>query len=78
MDKISPIRLYDENKTIAGFHLRQLIFKQNRHEYVKTVVDNLFRLYNEGKIKPVIDSVWAFEDVRITIGSHYAVTGGRP
>lgn len=63
MDKISPIRLYDENKTIAGFHLRQLIFKQNRHEYVKNIVETLFRLYNEGKIKPVVDSCWAFEDI---------------
>jgi len=65
MDKISPIRLYDENKTIAGFHLRQLLFKQGRHTYVRTVMESLFKLYNEGKIKPIIDSVWAFEDVSL-------------
>jgi len=64
MDKISPIKLYDENKTIAGFHLRQLMFKQNGYEYVRSIVNTLFGLYNDGKIKPQIDSVWAYENVR--------------
>jgi NADPH:quinone reductase-like Zn-dependent oxidoreductase len=63
MDKISPIKLYDDNKTIAGFHLRQLIFKQSGYDYVRNVIDILFQLYNEGKIKPRIDSVWAFENI---------------
>ena len=35
----------------------------NRHDYFKSIVKHLFDLYNKGKIKPVIDSVWAFEDV---------------
>ena len=26
-------------------------------------MDVLFRMYNDGKVKPQIDSVWAFEDV---------------
>jgi hypothetical protein len=64
MDKISPIKLFDENKTIAGFHLRQLLFKQNGYDYIRGVIDTLFRLYNEGKIKPQVDSAWAFENVR--------------
>lgn len=63
MDKISPIKLYDENKTIVGFHLRQLLFKQNGHGYIRSIVDTLFRLYNDGKIKPQIDSVWAYENI---------------
>lgn len=63
LDKINPIKLYDENKTIAGFHLRQLLFKQNGFDYVRAIVDTLFKLYNEGKIKPVIDSVWAYENI---------------
>ena len=63
MDKISPIKLYDDNKTIAGFHLRQLIFKQSGFDYVRSVMDILFKMYNEGKIKPRIDSVWAYENV---------------
>ena len=62
VDKISPIKLYDENKCIAGFQLRHLVFKQGQHQYVKGVVEKLFTLYNEGKIRPVIDSAWALED----------------
>lgn len=63
VDKISPIKLYDDNRSIAGFNLRQLLFKQGRHEYVRDIVNDLFKMYNEGKIRPEIDSAWAFEDV---------------
>ena len=35
----------------------------NRHDYFKSIVKHLFDLYIKAKIKPVIDSVWAFEDV---------------
>ncbi|KAK3086420.1 hypothetical protein FSP39_018235 [Pinctada imbricata] len=63
VDKVSPIKLYDENKVIAGFQLRHLLFKQGQHQYIKEVMGKLFQLYNEHKIRPVIDSAWAFEDV---------------
>lgn len=63
VDKISPIKLFDENKTFAGFNLRHLLYQQNGSDYCRLVVDNVFKLYSEGKIKPVVDSVWAFEDV---------------
>lgn len=67
MDKISPIKLYDENKTIAGFQLRTLMFKQNRHDYIRDVVNQLFQMYNDAKIRPKVDSAWAFEDVSDSI-----------
>lgn len=63
MDKISPIRLHDENKAICGFSLRQLMFKQAGAERVREVLDKIFALYNKGKVKPIVDSVWAFEDI---------------
>ncbi|XP_013397607.1 synaptic vesicle membrane protein VAT-1 homolog-like isoform X2 [Lingula anatina] len=63
IDKISPIKLYDENKSISGFNLRQLLFHQGKHAYVRDVMNILFKMYNQGKIKPVIDSVVAFEDI---------------
>ncbi|KAL5020886.1 hypothetical protein ScPMuIL_000041 [Solemya velum] len=63
VDKISPIKLFDENKVIAGFQLRQLLFKQGQHEYIRSIMDKLFMFYNQGKIRPMIDSAWAFEDV---------------
>lgn len=64
VDKISPIKLYDENKTIAGFQLRHLLHKQGQHQYVKEIMNKLIKLYSDGKIRPCIDSAWAFEDVR--------------
>ena len=36
----------------------------NRHDYFKSIVKHLMDLYSKGKIRPVIDSTWAFEDVR--------------
>lgn len=66
VDKISPIKLYDENKTIAGFQLRHLLHKQGQHQYVKEIMNKLIKLYSDGKIRPCIDSAWAFEDVRNT------------
>uniref|UniRef100_K1Q9Q6 Synaptic vesicle membrane protein VAT-1-like protein n=1 Tax=Magallana gigas TaxID=29159 RepID=K1Q9Q6_MAGGI len=63
VDKISPIKLYDENKTIAGFQLRHLLHKQGQHQYVKEIMNKLIKLYSDGKIRPCIDSAWAFEDV---------------
>lgn len=65
MDKISPIKLFDENKTLTGFNLRHLLYQQDGSEYVKDIVNRVFDLFKDGKIKPVIDSVWAFEDVSI-------------
>ncbi|KAL4235182.1 Type I Polyketide synthase [Mactra antiquata] len=63
VDKVSPIKLFDENKTISGFQLRNLAFQQGQDQYIRTVMNKIFQLYSQGKIHPVIDSVWAFEDV---------------
>lgn len=63
MDKVSPIKLYDENKSIAGFNLRKLLFNQDNHEYVRTLVETVFKLWEKKKIHPIIDSIFAFEDV---------------
>ncbi|XP_036391723.1 synaptic vesicle membrane protein VAT-1 homolog-like [Megalops cyprinoides] len=64
MDKVNPIKLYEENKVIAGFSLLNLLFKQGRGSLVKTVVQKLFSLYNQKKIKPRVDSLWALEEVK--------------
>ncbi|XP_060564078.1 synaptic vesicle membrane protein VAT-1 homolog-like isoform X2 [Ruditapes philippinarum] len=63
VDKVSPIKLYDENKTISGFQLRNLAFQQNQDAYIRGVMNELFKLYTQGKIHPVIDSSYAFEDI---------------
>ena len=65
VDKISPIKLFDENKTVSGFSLRTLLFRQGRHELARDIVHKLFQMYNDGKVRPKIDSAWAFEDVSL-------------
>ena len=63
-DKIKPMKLFEEhNKTISGFNLRQFLYQQNGHEQVKETVNKVYKMYLEGKIKPTIDSRFAFEDV---------------
>lgn len=62
-DKINIIKLYCENKTISGFNLRSLLYQQGRHDYVRGIVEKIYDLFLKGKIKPVIDSTWAFEDI---------------
>uniref|UniRef100_A0A8D0F2I9 Vesicle amine transport 1 like n=1 Tax=Strix occidentalis caurina TaxID=311401 RepID=A0A8D0F2I9_STROC len=64
VEKVNPIKLYEENKVIAGFSLLNLLFKQNRGGLIKGVMDKLLNLYNNKKIKPVVDSLWALEEVK--------------
>ncbi|GBP62545.1 Synaptic vesicle membrane protein VAT-1 homolog-like [Eumeta japonica] len=63
VDKVSPIKLFDENKSLAGLNLRHLLFQQGRADYVRRAVDRVFALWGEGKVKPLVDSTWALEDV---------------
>ncbi|XP_059054894.1 synaptic vesicle membrane protein VAT-1 homolog-like isoform X2 [Achroia grisella] len=62
VDKVSPVKLFVENKSLAGLNLRHLLF-HGRADYVRRAVDRVFTLWSEGKVKPLIDSTWALEDV---------------
>ena len=63
VDKVSPIKLFDENKSLAGFNLRHLLYQQGGVEYVRKTMATVFDLWSQGKIKAVVDSVHALEDV---------------
>lgn len=63
VDKVSPIKLFDENKSLAGFNLRHLLYQQDGSVYVRSTVDKIFALWKDGKVKPTVDSAWALEDV---------------
>ncbi|XP_019767072.2 synaptic vesicle membrane protein VAT-1 homolog-like [Dendroctonus ponderosae] len=63
VDKVSPLKLFDENKSLAGFNLRHLMYQQNGAAHVKQTVEKVFELFQGGKIKPLLDSTWALEDV---------------
>ncbi|XP_011497887.1 PREDICTED: synaptic vesicle membrane protein VAT-1 homolog-like [Ceratosolen solmsi marchali] len=62
VDKVPPMKLYDENKSIGGLNLRHLMYQHGNNEFVRRIVEQVFKLWEEKKIKPVIDSVWALED----------------
>lgn len=63
VDKVSPLKLFDENRSLCGFNLRRLMYQQNGEEFVKKTMDKVFNLFLAGKIKPLVDSTWALEDV---------------
>lgn len=63
VDKVSPIKLFDENKTLSGLNLRHLMYQHGSHAFVRRAVERVFALWNDGQIKPMVDSTWALEDV---------------
>ncbi|KAG8233556.1 hypothetical protein J437_LFUL013768 [Ladona fulva] len=63
VDKISPLKLFDDNKGVAGFNLRRLLHLQAASSTINSTVEKVFKLWSEGKIKPVVDSTWALEDI---------------
>ena len=63
VDKVSPLKLFEESKTISGFNLRKLLFQQDGHAYVRSLVHKIYELWRNKQIQPIIDSCWAFEDV---------------
>uniref|UniRef100_A0A3Q3GWJ5 Vesicle amine transport 1-like n=1 Tax=Labrus bergylta TaxID=56723 RepID=A0A3Q3GWJ5_9LABR len=64
VEKVNPIKLYEENKVMAGFSLLNLLFKNGKCSLVKSVMDKLLCLYKQKKIRPVVDSLWALEEVK--------------
>lgn len=63
MDKVSPLKLFDENKTVAGFNLRRLLYQQDGHAFVRKLVEHVYKLFVDKKITAVIDSTFALEDI---------------
>jgi len=53
-----------DNKAACGYHLGHML--DDPDEYTG-VVQELFKLYEAGKIKPVIDSVWSFDEVSAVV-----------
>ena len=60
---INPMNLMSQNRAVCGFHIGHL----DNQEFIRETMLEIFKLYKEGKIKPRIDSVWAFEDVCILV-----------
>jgi NADPH:quinone reductase-like Zn-dependent oxidoreductase len=59
--RFHPVRLMMENKGIFGFHLGML---KEREEVVQDALTQLIQWYQQGKVRPVIDKVFPFSQVR--------------
>uniref|UniRef100_A0A670JRZ6 Enoyl reductase (ER) domain-containing protein n=1 Tax=Podarcis muralis TaxID=64176 RepID=A0A670JRZ6_PODMU len=57
---INALQLLHLNKAVCGYHLGYL---DEEVELLSSVVNKLLALYNQGKIKPKVDSVWPFDQV---------------
>lgn len=57
---VTALQLLPANRAVCGYHLGYL---EGEVELVSGVVTRLLALYNQGHIKPHIDSVWPFEKV---------------
>lgn len=57
----NSLSILSNNKSIAGYHLGYLLqdVEKNQHLASETL-NELFRLYNEGAIKPQIDQIYPF------------------
>ncbi|CAF0710877.1 unnamed protein product [Brachionus calyciflorus] len=69
VDKISPIKLYEENRSLSGFNLHNFLFNQmfSSRRYIQDIFSKLFNLYRDGHIRPVIDSIHSFDDISLAL-----------
>ncbi|KAF7260448.1 hypothetical protein EG68_02175 [Paragonimus skrjabini miyazakii] len=75
MERISPLRLHEENRILGGFSLKQLLFSRTQLtsgstspnvavDLVRETWTELTRLVNSKSITPLVDSEWSFEEVK--------------
>ncbi|KAJ9594163.1 hypothetical protein L9F63_014419, partial [Diploptera punctata] len=58
---VTPTDLIMHSRVVAGLHLGLLMEKQP--DRIQTAMNQIFHLYEKGKIKPQIDSIWPLEKV---------------
>ena len=56
----NSLRMIIDNKRVCGYHMGLL---KKTPELIQDATNQLLELYKDGRIRPQIDSVWAFEDV---------------
>ncbi|CAF1387748.1 unnamed protein product, partial [Didymodactylos carnosus] len=70
-DKVSIKRLFEDSKSVHGFNLFQLLHRNggsaDTRRYIGDILQKVFSLFKAGKIKPVVDSVYTFEQVNDAI-----------
>jgi hypothetical protein len=58
---VSARDLIMQNRVVAGLHLGLLL--EQHPSRIEAAMHHLFKLYDEGKIKPHIDSIWPLDKV---------------
>ena len=56
------MQLFKDTKSVCGFDLKAVPI-----ELIGEALKHLIQLYGEGKIKPVIDQVYALEEVGLSL-----------
>ena len=56
------MQLFKDTKSVCGFDLKAVPI-----ELIGEALKHLIQLYSEGKIKPVIDQVYALEEVVLSL-----------
>ncbi|XP_031558780.1 synaptic vesicle membrane protein VAT-1 homolog, partial [Actinia tenebrosa] len=56
----NPTKMIPDNKTVCGFHLGRIY---TSIDLIRDAMKDLMKLYNDGALKPCIDSVFALEEV---------------
>ena len=59
MKSYSPLSLIQQNRAVCGYHLGYV----EDVELIAAAAKEIISLYEQGKIKPQIDSVWEYADV---------------
>lgn len=62
LKSVSVVDLIMLNQSVGGFSLD--VLKEKSPQRYSDAIDAVSRLFSEGKIKPRIDSVWTFDEVR--------------
>ena len=57
----NSMRMIDSNKAACGYNMTSFF---DTPEVIQGTVLELIELFKQGKIKPRVDSVWAFEQVK--------------
>jgi hypothetical protein len=60
----SPLWMLGDNKGVFFYHLGHMC---GQSELWTHTLEELIQLYTQGKFKPVIDSVWSFDEVGFVV-----------
>lgn len=61
VEKVSPMKLYEENKSVGGVHLRHML--KTNPARVERALATVWDLMAQDKLQPVVDSTVHYEQV---------------